>query len=57
MTQEELDEQCVRWNHVQRKVEFCPNPRCPGRFPDKWVDLDEVPDVTDELERMPEGSA
>ena len=50
MTQEELDAQCVQWNHVQRKVTFCPNPNCPGRVPENWLESDDVPDITEELE-------
>lgn len=50
MTQEQLDAQCVQWNHVQRKVTFCPNPSCPGKVPEDWLERDDVPDITEELE-------
>jgi hypothetical protein len=50
MTQEQLDDQCVRWGHDQRKVTHCQNPLCPGRPASELVALDDVPDVTDELE-------
>lgn len=53
MTQEELDAQCARWGHTDRKVSHCQNPLCPGRPAAELVALDGVPDVTDELE--PEG--
>ena len=53
MTQDALDEQCLRWRHHERRVEFCVNRLCPGRDPKQLADDDAVPDVTGELERDP----
>ena len=56
MTNSELDEQCRLWHHADRQVRHCPNPRCPGRqeLPMDLVDVEEAPDVTDELEHVSE---
>ena len=54
MTNAEQDQQCRQWRHAERQVRHCSNPRCPSHqeLPMDLVDLEEAPDVTDELERV-----
>jgi hypothetical protein len=55
MTQQQLDAQCERWRHEQRKPRFCANPQCPGvelSVEDGTDEFDSAPDVTDELQQV-----
>jgi len=54
------NELCKLWRHDQRRIAYCPNPMCPGRpleVVDGMADLAEAPDVTDELEQVPDSLA
>jgi hypothetical protein len=58
----DLDAQCRAYRHAERSIRHCANPRCPGLaqgrgddvglLPEEMPDLDEAPDVTDELEAV-----
>jgi hypothetical protein len=58
----DLDAVCRAYRHAERSIRYCANPRCPGLvaqpgaddvglLPEELPDLDEAPDVTDELKK------
>jgi len=59
---QDLDALCRMYRHAERQIRYCANPRCPGLvaqpgsgddvglLPEELSDLDEAPDVTDELQ-------
>ena len=61
---DDLDTICRTYRHAERKIRFCANPRCPGLvaprrggddvglLPEELPDLDDAPDVTDELQSI-----
>jgi len=60
MNQSELDQLCIQWRHEQRRPAHCANPMCPGRpleVEDGTAELAEAPDVTDELQQVPDSLA
>jgi len=60
----DLDALCRTYRHAERSIRHCANPRCPGvahqsrgaddvgLLPEELSDLDDAPDVTDELEAV-----
>jgi len=60
MNQSDLDAMCEQWRHEERRPAHCANPNCPGRpldVEDGTADLAEAPDVTDELQQVPDSQA
>jgi hypothetical protein len=64
---DDLDAICRAYRHAERRIRYCANPLCPGivaspeskgddvgLLPEELPDLDEVPDVTDEMESADE---
>ena len=62
---ESPDAICRAYRHAERRIRYCVNPRCPGLvasptsrgddvglLPEELPDLDDVPDVTDEMESV-----